>query len=186
MTTVSPKLKSLVEARLQALECSLFGTGYNPLDDYVCWFITLNTKISKYEDFKKTVALIQKKIRSKQLCTCAFQYSFEYFTAGSNHLHCHIQLFKLKKEKRLGKKSFIKHFFIPAIMEGIEKVDVRSSLTKKILNNRFKYVTGSKKHQDYVDKDRELFSNFSIAPIYRFALNPHAHRLLNIWLQNHD
>ena len=183
-TTVSEKVKSLVAARISSLECSLFGTGYNPLDDYVCWFITINTFITKYEELKKAVHLIQKKIKSKQLTSCAFQYSFEYYTSGSNHLHCHLCLFKLKSEKRLGKKSFIKHFFIPKIMKSIASVDVRSSKTENILNNRFKYVIGLKKKTDYVDKDRELLSNFSIAPIYRFTHNPHAHHQLNIWLQN--
>ena len=182
MTTVSPQFKEAISAKMKALEESLLGIGYRPRDDYVCWFITLNTRVKKYEEFMTAKRLIEKKIRSRQLITCAFQYSFEYFTKGSNHFHTHICLFKKKSEKRLGKKSFIKHFFIPKIMDNIASVDCRPSKTDKILNNRFKYVSGKKKDQTFIDRDRELLSNFTIKPINRFTINPSSFQKLNRWL----
>lgn len=176
-----------LKKHLTGIEDYIFGTNYKPLEDYNIYFITTNTNTQALTTFNASYKLSEKKIKSKRLKDCYSFYTHEYYTKTNQHFHTHILLFKLKKNKRLGKKALIDFFFEKKHMKSKASIDIKQVNTEKSLNARLKYIAGNKRESKnpLVIKDNEIKNQFNIPlrNIYTYA--PPVHSRLSRFLTDY-
>lgn len=173
-----------LKKHLQGIEDYIFGTNYNPLEDYNIYFITSNTNTQSLTNFNDSVKYSEKKIKSKRLKDCYNFYTHEYYTKTNQHFHTHNLLFKLKKNKRLGWKTLRDFFFEKKHMKSVASVDIKQVNTTKSLNARLKYIAGNKQisKNPLVIKDNEIKNQFNIPLRNIYSFHPEAHTKLSRFL----
>lgn len=179
---------SKLKAMLDEYETYFFGTNYDPFKDYQIYFITINTKTTTtgvfFSPIKDTYHRIEKKISSKRLKNCYTYYTHEFYTTQGSHFHTHILLFKLKTDKRLGKKSFIEYFYDKKLMNSKSSIDIKQVMSQQSLTIRMNYIGGIKQQckNPNTIKDNELKCNLGIPLTTKHAYDLTKHKMLKRFL----
>lgn len=189
-TPLSAQRLLKVRKHLTSIEDYIFGTNYNPFSDYSIYFITTNTNTQNLNTFQSSLALSEKKLKSKKLKDCYSYFTHEYYTKNGQHFHTHIILFKLKASrtaKRIGKKTLINFFFEKKHMKSKASIDIKEIKTLKSLEGRLIYIAGNKTadKDGNTYRDNELKIQFGIPLRSVYCLHPENHQQLKRYLTEH-